>query len=193
MNKTSAGAVSGTFTGKPQNSQFTAGGSNFIISYTGGDGNDVTLTVATAQQAWKWTHFGSNWNNAAIAGDTVDGDKDGLPNLLEYALGSDPNVSAATVAPRAGVVGGRLTLNFTRNTAATDLTLTVIGTDDLTTPQPWPVLATSTGGAPFTSGTSGATVQESGTGALRDVQVGDAYLTSDPAHPERFLRLKVEH
>ena len=193
VNKTSAGAVSGTFTGKPQNSQFTAGGSNFIISYTGGDGNDVTLTVATAQQAWKWTHFGSNWNNAAIAGDTVDGDKDGLPNLLEYALGSDPNVSAATVAPRAGVVGGRLTLNFTRNTAATDLTLTVIGTDDLTTPQPWPVLATSTGGAPFTSGTSGATVQESGTGALRDVQVGDAYLTSDPAHPERFLRLKVEH
>jgi hypothetical protein len=46
------------------------------------------------------------------------------------------------------------------------------------------------GGAPFTSG---ATVLETGTGALRNVEVGDVFSIDDPDHPKRFLRLKVVH
>src|SRR5262249_38297528 len=41
----SALAVSGTFTGLPQGAQFAAGNFFFQISYTGGDGNDVVITV----------------------------------------------------------------------------------------------------------------------------------------------------
>ncbi|MCY7418998.1 MAG: hypothetical protein LH650_10970, partial [Chloroflexi bacterium] len=37
-------AVSGTFAAKPQDSAFTASGYSWSISYTGGTGNDVTLT-----------------------------------------------------------------------------------------------------------------------------------------------------
>ena len=49
LNKTSSGAVSGTFAGKANGSVFRASGYNWRISYTGGDGNDVTLTVLTAR------------------------------------------------------------------------------------------------------------------------------------------------
>jgi hypothetical protein len=52
---------------------------------------DTGLTVsADPVAAWKSMMFGSSANNVNIAGDGADPDKDGCPNLLEYALGSDP-------------------------------------------------------------------------------------------------------
>ena len=52
VNKTSAGAVSGTFSGRADNTTFTVAGPGgnftFRIRYNGGDGNDVTLTVESA-------------------------------------------------------------------------------------------------------------------------------------------------
>ena len=52
VNKTSAGAISGTFSGRADNTTFTVAGpgGNYIfrIRYNGGDGNDVTLTVESA-------------------------------------------------------------------------------------------------------------------------------------------------
>ncbi|OWK45225.1 putative internalin [Fimbriiglobus ruber] len=45
VNNVTPGAVNGTFAGLANNAIFTAGGYQFQISYTGGDGNDVTLTV----------------------------------------------------------------------------------------------------------------------------------------------------
>ena len=39
-------AVTGTFQGLPQGATVSAGSRNFTISYTGGTGNDITLTVA---------------------------------------------------------------------------------------------------------------------------------------------------
>jgi len=44
----SGSAISGTFSGLPQNATVTAGSRTFRISYTGGDGNDVTLTSLNA-------------------------------------------------------------------------------------------------------------------------------------------------
>lgn len=44
INKTSAGAITGTFAGQPEGSRFVSNGLSFIISYVGGDGNDVVLT-----------------------------------------------------------------------------------------------------------------------------------------------------
>lgn len=52
VNKTSAGAVSGTFSGRADNTTFVVAGPGgnytFRIRYNGGDGNDVTLTVDSA-------------------------------------------------------------------------------------------------------------------------------------------------
>ena len=45
IDKTSAGAVSGTFAGLSEGAHFTAGTTSLAISYAGGDGNDVVLRV----------------------------------------------------------------------------------------------------------------------------------------------------
>jgi hypothetical protein len=45
IDKTGAGPVTGAFSGMPQGHTFTVNGVQLQISYAGGDGNDVTLTV----------------------------------------------------------------------------------------------------------------------------------------------------
>ena len=48
IDKLSAGPIAGTFAGLAQGAQLTIGGADFTISYTGGDGNDTTLTRLSA-------------------------------------------------------------------------------------------------------------------------------------------------
>jgi autotransporter-associated beta strand protein len=45
ISNTSASAITGTFADLPEGSIFTVGRNNYQISYNGGDGNDLTLTV----------------------------------------------------------------------------------------------------------------------------------------------------
>ena len=45
ISNTSAAPISGTFANLPDGSTFTAGRNKFQVSYAGGDGNDLTLTV----------------------------------------------------------------------------------------------------------------------------------------------------
>lgn len=98
INKTSAGSISGTFTDKPQGSVFFSNGYLWQISYSGGDGNDVTLTIATALQSWRHTHFGSI-ANTGMGADTFDADQDGESNLLEFATAQNPhNHSIAAIS-----------------------------------------------------------------------------------------------
>jgi uncharacterized delta-60 repeat protein len=136
----------------------------------------VTLTLF---QQWKLTHLGDA--NAPDEGDT---DSDGLRTLLEYATGGDPLVPGPL--PSGSSIAGKTAITFSRNTAATDVTLTVQGSDDLST---WTDLARSTAGATMVSLVAGVDVTENGVGAVRTVEVRDLFLMSDPMHPRRFLRL----
>jgi hypothetical protein len=45
IDNTAATAIAGTFSNLADGSTFTSKGNNFQASYTGGDGNDLTLTV----------------------------------------------------------------------------------------------------------------------------------------------------
>jgi hypothetical protein len=45
INNISANPISGTFSNLPNGSTFTSNGNTFQASYTGGNGNDLTLTV----------------------------------------------------------------------------------------------------------------------------------------------------
>lgn len=188
VNKSSAGAVSGNFAGKPQSSLFTESGYAWIIRYTGGDGNDITLTVASPHQQWLWANFGTDWDNPAVTGDLVDPDLDGLANLIEYATGSDPGVANPT-ATQGATDGGKLKISFTRNTAATDTTLSVTASDTLD--GPWTEIAHSVNGAAFTATVPGVTVIETGTQPKMEVQVTDHVLMEDPNHPKRFMRVEA--
>jgi len=60
VNKTSAGAIQATFNNLPERAGLLIGGVTFTISYVGGDGNDVTLTVPTTRR-WDGGGANSNW------------------------------------------------------------------------------------------------------------------------------------
>jgi len=45
ISNTSTSSIAGTFANLADNSSFTLNGNNFLVSYSGGDGNDLTLTV----------------------------------------------------------------------------------------------------------------------------------------------------
>ena len=45
INNTSAVPITGTFANLPDGSAFTAGRNSYQVSYSGGDGNDLTLTI----------------------------------------------------------------------------------------------------------------------------------------------------
>jgi hypothetical protein len=77
-NDGTADPVSGTFAGLPEGSTFAASGVTFQITYAGGDGNDVVLTVPAAGGPKVWTgavnnlwSVGGNWSGGVAP---VDGD-----------------------------------------------------------------------------------------------------------------------
>jgi autotransporter-associated beta strand protein len=191
LENSASAAVNGAFTGLPQNAEFYEENQWWRISYTGGNGNDVVLTriAPTPWQIWQLANFLADVNNAAIAGDFVDVDKDGIINRFEYAFGGNPNAAAAAPLVRVSITGGRLAVTFDRVVANTDITITVQGADN--PDGTWTDLATSAAGAATTPLVGGATVTETGTGATRTVEVRDLYSIVDPLHPGRFLRVQV--
>ena len=63
--------VIGTFRDKPEGSTFTENGTTFVISYQGGDGNDVILRVSTIR-TWDGGGADANWMTPANwAGDVA--------------------------------------------------------------------------------------------------------------------------
>jgi hypothetical protein len=83
----------------------------------------------TSLQAWRQFYFGTITNCGAAA-DTADPDGDGLANLLEYALGSNPlvaNTSALIVVGHDA--SSNLTFTFPR--ARSDVTYIVQGSTNL--------------------------------------------------------------
>jgi hypothetical protein len=80
-------AVVGTFSGLIQGATFSVAGVQFQISYTGGSGNDVVVTVVSSPKAWTgavsnlWS-VGGNWNDGVppVNGDSLVFPVGGLNN-----------------------------------------------------------------------------------------------------------------
>ena len=190
-NSASSAPVTGAFAGLPQSEEFYEDGQWWRISYTGGTGNDVVLAriMPTPWQTWQATQFPTAVNNPEISGGLADFEKDGLVNLLEYALGGNPTVAAQAPLPQVSALGGKLAITFTRIAANTDITITVQGTDDLA--GTWTDLASSVNGAAMAPLSGGVSVIEAGSGTTRSVEIRDLYLIGDPAHPRRLMRVQV--
>lgn len=120
LSKTSAGGISGTFSGKPQGAVFSASGYDWKIAYNGGDGNDITLTIPPppAIDSWRQLHFGTT-ENTGEAADTFDADHDGETNLLEFATGQNPHAATLAVI-EIGRTASNLEFTYTRNREAFD-------------------------------------------------------------------------
>jgi len=96
-------------------------------AYTVGSSNSAAVTLADLpMDDWRKQQFGSDADNAAIAGDDADPDGDGSSNLLEYALGLDPNVPNTIGQPTMTLDNDHLTLTYTRREAPTDVSYVVL-------------------------------------------------------------------
>ena len=180
-----AGFGVGTYTLISGASSLSAG--NFVVGsvpsgYNGtlsASGGALTVTIAVGSplspiETWRQSHFGTTANSGSAA-DTADPDGDGLPNLVEYATGTDPQSFGAS-ALSLGRSGSFLTLTYTR-IADTSLTYTVEGSSDLS--GAW--TAVSAAGNPSTG------VQNT----AGSVTITDTVSVDAPGR--RFLRLKVAH
>lgn len=72
-------------------------------------------TTETPLESWRNSHFGTTVNEGSAA-DDADPDGDGRPNLLEYALGTDPLGAAASSSISLSIDGSpaRLAITFDR-------------------------------------------------------------------------------
>ena len=83
------------------------------IAYFAGQNatNNINLTILSPLESWRLQNFG----NATI-NDTADDDGDGLTNLQEYILGTNPLVKdASRIVPN--ISGGMINFNFLANQA----------------------------------------------------------------------------
>ncbi len=173
LNKSGASAISATFAGKANNSTFTDDGYTFSISYTGGTGNDVVLTLITnAIEQWRFTNFGSLLNTGAGL-DTLDGDGDGISNLLEYATGMNPALNDV-VSQSVTKNGSVLDFIYAKNKTAMDITFNVEWSNTL-------------GNDWSTAGVSAPTIQ-SDNGVTQQIKVT---VPAGSGVTKRFVRLKV--
>jgi fibronectin-binding autotransporter adhesin len=155
---------SGIWTGTIDGAGLTFNASTGVLTVSGSH---------TSLQTWRFDQFGVYDDTAGVlAGDTEDYDGDGLANLLEYALGSDPKVTGASPVTVARS-GNFLTLTYSRRSPADPaLTYTVEGSDNL-----------SSG---FTTATGSTNTVGSTSTYTDNVNVGTA-------GTRRFLRLSVSY
>ena len=160
-------------------------------NYTVGTQTQGSVTISNAAPgsfaAYQQQYFG-NQANGSDAAPTADFDHDGLSNLLEYALGTNPATAQTAPAYTVSVpAANQLRLSFRRslNTGG-NLTLRVTASDTLADGT-WTTLATKTGAAAWTVATGVVVTDDAGTGA---VTVTDAPATG--TRPRRFLRLSAD-
>jgi hypothetical protein len=131
----------------------------------------------TPLQQWRQAHFGTIDSNDSVAGDTAMPKRDGIANLIKYALGLDPAAPAVSGLPLPGNVAGALTLRFNRQKIATDITYRVEASNDLAT---WTEIWNSANN-PYGGGGN----------AFELVTVSDPVPMSSAPNHRRFIRLRV--
>ncbi len=155
--------------------------------YTLGATTSATITIAEEPfDAWRYARFGGS-TDTAIVGETADPDGDGIPNLLEYAFGTDPAAPTPPSAlPVVSTVSARPALTFTATKAAIDVQFVVEVSPDLAS---WQT------GATYAVDAAGNLSRVAGPGGSAQASVtdnGSAFLVTEGAGAaSRFLRLRV--
>ncbi len=124
---------------------------------------------------WASQQFGANWTNPAYSDDQMDTDRDGLKNLAEYALGTNPNNAntAPIITDMEQIAAAKyLRMNVVKNPNATELQYIIEATSTLADPLSW-----STTGL----------VTETNTATQLTVRDGTATTSAS----KRFIRLRI--
>lgn len=85
----------------------------------------ATLSISlTPFDAWRLQHFGGDWGQIASAASSSDADADGIPNAVEYHLGTDPvDGRSKLLAELADVRPGAVTIRLAPAVKAGSFTL----------------------------------------------------------------------
>lgn len=190
-NGTTAQNVSASLTGLAPETlyHYRLAATNIDGTVSTGDGTFTTHPFPL--ESWRLQWFG-NSGDSGPGSDAADPNGNGIPNLLEYALGGDllGSATGGGLLPHAATgAANTLQIAFTRYLDRNDLTLTVKAADSLL--GPWADLAQSAQGGPFVILQPGTTALETGAGNTRTVTLTDIYQMSDPLHPRRFIKLEV--
>ena len=171
-----------------------------LTNATGGASLDAASTsvlkiLEDPYDFWKFSYFGANDNNPAIAGNLADPAGDGIPNILKYAFGLDPNVADTNQPLTGAIVSNHFQLQFNRNTFATDLNYSAQAAATLT--GTWSNLVSYSTGTGWVTNMPGATViQSAPTGSPpsepASVTVRDPVDTTSTGATNRFFRLNVQ-
>ena len=166
-------AVTGLISGTP-----TVAGT-FLVDISATNAIDtghatLTLGITSTFASWRASLFDSQQlADPGVSGDDADPDKDGLSNLLEYALHADPLQPSTGCEPYGVTEEGQLSLVYIKVLAATDLTYSVEKSSGLSLwPNAEPTLEILT--------SDGVT------------QTIKAHVATDGSN-ELFLRLRVSH
>ena len=178
----------GVITGTPSSS----GTAGFAIQAAGSDGMsstaDFSLTIVSPYAAWLGDRFTPVEISSGLATMMGDVDCDGIPNVLEYALGGNPKLPDATlIAAVSGLGGNQFQISFPCDANCTDVTYTVQASATLDSSS-WTDIARSIGGATTLPIGSLSSVSDPGAGR-RSVTVTDSAQMS--ALSKKFLRVQV--
>jgi hypothetical protein len=100
------------------------------LTVTGGSGYTVGSPLAatgtitnddTALKSWRHTFFG-NADNSGDGADLNDFDKDGIPNLIEFAFGLDPKQNSTGLLPRPQRNGNNCVVSFSQPVGVSGIT-----------------------------------------------------------------------
>ena len=127
------------------------------------NGGSFDLPLLTPIQVWRQNNFGTTANTGNAA-DDFDFDKDGLANLIEFALGLDPKQNSAHLLPHGQIAGGNFTLGFTQPGGVSGITY---------------------------GAESSTTLQAGSWTPVTDTGSNGQHMFSIPVSGKRFLRLKV--
>jgi hypothetical protein len=169
---------------------FSASGT-YRLRLTVGDGaittfdeTTATVSVGGPMLTWRQTFFGTT-SASGDSANTADSDRDGLPNIVEYALLTSPTQSNGSPITATSAANS-ITLGVNRDPARTDVTITIEAVTVLG--GTWVPVARSTNGGAFTALVPEASVVETGSGTVATSITINT--TSTPTG--RFFRAKVE-
>jgi hypothetical protein len=178
-----ASSLSGTFSNVSLPSIWT--GLGWQVQYSANPGF-VTLTVTGRAMLANYDLYAS-YHNLGANSDLNDPNNNGIPNLMEYALGRDPTSAAYRAATSHGRSNGWFQIQFTRNTDATNLAYHVEAATYLTGGGDWScILSNINAGGWF-----GPAVDSHSESALTDGVVQVIVTDTASAATNRFLRLRV--